>query len=83
MNRIQIGLSLAVGGFVAAVAVVSWAQDSKDTLLIEQPVVQDVYAARRDVNVRATIDGDLVAAGQRVTVDGNVTGSVALTGTSK
>jgi len=76
MNRIQIGLSLAVGGFVAAVAVVSWAQDSKDTLLIEQPVVQDVYAARRDVNVRATIDGDLVAAGQRVTVDGNVTGDI-------
>lgn len=69
-------LSLVLGGVVAAVAAFAWAQTSEDTLLIEQPVSYDVYAARRDVNVLSTIDGDLVAAGQRVTVDGAVNGDI-------
>ncbi len=75
-RRINVILSLALGGAVAAVAAVALAQTSEEVLLIEQSVDHDVYAARGEVNVRATIDGDLVAAGQRITVDGNVTGDI-------
>jgi len=57
-------------------AVVTWAQDSDNFLLIDQPVDQDLYASNGDVTIRAPVNGDLVAAGQRVTVDGKVTGDV-------
>lgn len=80
MNQIRIGLSLAVGGFVAAVAVLAWAQGSDDTLLIDQPVDRDTYVARRDVNVQATVSGDFVAAGQRITVDAPVSGDIIAAG---
>ena len=75
-RRVSFKLSLLVGGVVAVVAAIAWAQDPDETLVIEQPSDRDVYAANREVNVRSTIDGDLVAAGRRVTVDGNVTGDV-------
>ena len=75
-NRINVVLSLVLGGVVAAVAAFAWAQTSEEILLIEQPVDHDVYAASREVNVRSTVDGDLVAAGQRVTIDGAVTGDI-------
>ena len=75
-RRVNYTLSLVIGGVVAAVAAIAWAQDPDDALVIEQPSDRDVYAAHREVNVRSTIDGDLVAAGRRVTVDSNVTGDI-------
>ncbi|MGI9271730.1 MAG: hypothetical protein ACR2QT_08150, partial [Woeseiaceae bacterium] len=51
---------------------------SEEILVIDQPVDQDVYAARREVNVQSSISGDLVAAAQRVTVDGVVDGDMIL-----
>jgi predicted acyltransferase (DUF342 family) len=77
-GRINVVLSLVLGGVVAAVAAFAWAQTSEEILLIEQPVDYDVYAARSEVDVRSTIDGDLVAAGRRVTVDANVTGDIVV-----
>lgn len=59
--------------FIVAVA---WAQQADDTLLIEQPVEHDVYAARSEVTVTSTVSGDLVAAGREITVDGDVSGDV-------
>ncbi|MDH3622120.1 MAG: polymer-forming cytoskeletal protein, partial [Gammaproteobacteria bacterium] len=75
-RRVNYTLSLVIGGVVAAVAAIAWAQDPDDALVIEQPSDRDVYAAHREVNIRSTIDGDLVAAGRRVTVDSNVTGDI-------
>ena len=77
-RRVNFTLSLVIGGVVAAIAAIAWAQDSDDALVIDQPSDRDVYAAHREVNVQSTIDGDLVAAGRRVTVDGNVTGDIIL-----
>ncbi len=74
-SRIIVMLSLALGVF-AAIAVVAWPQQSADVLLIEQPVDHDVYVVHREVNVRSTINGDLVAAGRRVMVGGDVTGDI-------
>ena len=76
MRRTQIILTITLGGVSAIGALASWSQDSEDVLLIEQPVAHDVYAAHREVNIRATVDGDVVAAGQRVTVDGDVEGDI-------
>ena len=72
-RRIQIALTLMLGGLIAAIA---WAQSAEEVFLIDQPVDQDVYAAAREVNVQSSIAGDFVAAAQRVTVDGNVTGDI-------
>jgi len=75
-SRIDFTLSLVIGSVVAAVATLAWAQNTDEVLVIDQPVETDVYAAHREVEVRSTVDGDLVAAGRRVTVDGNVTGDI-------
>ena len=68
--------SVAASLLIAAVAGYAWSQQTDDVLRIEQPVSVDYYAANRTVEVLAAIDGDLVAAGQRVVVDGDVTGDV-------
>lgn len=68
--------SVAASLLIAAVAGYAWSQKTDDVLRIEQPVSVDYYAANRTVEVLAAIDGDLVAAGQRVVVDGDVTGDV-------
>ena len=76
IRRFNYRVSLVLGGAIAAVAAIAWAQVPDDALVIEQPVNRDVYAANREINVQSTIDGDLVAASRRVTIDGNVTGDV-------
>lgn len=68
--------SLALGGALATVAAFAWAQQSDDLLIIDQPVDHDVYAASRTVDVQSTIGGDLVAAGARVTINGNVSSDI-------
>ena len=68
--------SVAASLLIAAVAGYAWSQQTDDVLRIEQPVSVDYYAANRTVEVLAAIDGDLVAAGQRVVVDGDVAGDV-------
>ena len=68
--------SVAASLLIAAVASYAWSQQTDDVLRIEQPVSVDYYAANRTVEVLAAIDGDLVAAGQRVVVDGDVAGDV-------
>lgn len=76
MRQIQVVCALTIGGLVAAVAAVAWAQGSEEILVIDKPVDQDVYAARREVNVQSSIRGDFVAAALRVTVDGVVDGDM-------
>ena len=72
-NRIILILLL----FFSAVAAASaWAQQSEVEQTFTQSIKGDVYAAEREVNVLAEVDGDLVAAGQSITVDGNVTGDI-------
>jgi len=76
IRQILLVYALTIGGLVAAVAAVAWAQGSEEILVIDQPVDRDVYAARREVSVQNSISGDLVAAAQRVTVDGVVDGDM-------
>lgn len=76
-KRINYTLLLVCVGVVAAVGAFAWAQQPDEVLLIEQPIDRDFYVAHRgEVYVRSKVDGDLVAAGRRVTVDGDVTGDV-------
>lgn len=75
-SRINRTLSLMLATALAAVFTLAWAQDSADTLVIDQPVDSDLYAASREVEVLSSVDGDVVAAGQLVTVNGPVTGDV-------
>ena len=58
------------------IAAVAWAQQTDDTLAIDQPVDHDVYAARSEVAVTSTVNGDVVAAGRQITIDGGVSGDV-------
>jgi len=71
-------LALVAGSLIATAVAVSWAQDAGQSLIIEQPVSDDIYAANQDIKVWSTIDGDLVAAGQRISVDGEITGDAIL-----
>ncbi|MBT8100873.1 MAG: hypothetical protein KJO82_14045 [Gammaproteobacteria bacterium] len=75
-NRRNTPLTITFGLVVATAAAFAWAQQADEMVLFEQPVNHDVYAASRDIDVRSTIDGDLVAAGARVKVGGNVSGDV-------
>lgn len=79
-SRINHTLLQVIGCVVAALANPAWAQNSDDVLVIDQPVTTDLYAAHREVELRATVDGDLVAAGRRISVDGDVTGDVIVAG---
>jgi cytoskeletal protein CcmA (bactofilin family) len=53
-----------------------WAQHAGESIVINQPLEEDLYAAGRHVEIRASIDGDAVVAGQWLTVVGDVSGDV-------
>ena len=68
-------------GLVALMLVTdSWAQEFGRTVIVQDAVAKDFYAAGRDVEVLAPVAGDLVAAGGTVTVTGNVRDDVIAAG---
>jgi cytoskeletal protein CcmA (bactofilin family) len=58
----------------------SWAQAFGRTVIVQDSVAKDFYAAGRDVEVLAPVAGDLVAAGGTVIVTGDVTEDVIAAG---
>lgn len=71
-----VAVVVVVGGLVGT----ALAHEVGDTVMIDAPVRDDLYAAGRLVTVRSDIDGDLTVAGQSVSILGIVTGDVMATG---
>jgi hypothetical protein len=70
--RCFVATIVIAGGLVGT----AMAHEVGDTVTIDTPVRDDLYAAGRLVTVRSDIDGDLTVAGQSVSVLGMVTGDV-------
>jgi hypothetical protein len=63
---------------ISAAAALTSAQQSGESVIIRQGLAKDLYLAARDVRVLAPVEGDLVAAGQSIAIEGEVTGDLIM-----
>ncbi len=68
----------AVFVLLSAAAALTWAQQSGESVIIRQGLAKDLYLAARDVRVLAPVEGDVVAAGQSIETEGEVTGDLIM-----
>lgn len=79
MKRFGILVSTALAT-VVALGVAIAANVSDDTVTINQPVFEDLYAAGNTLDIQARVEGDLVMAGRDMVVGAEVQGDVLAAG---